>query len=214
MAGQSALGAIGVEEVGDVNAVAAHVVHAIAVAGEGAVLDERQGLPKNGDRPVVGEGLFAGGLGHQVFAGIGDVPDEEAVEDLGRAAGEQVDGRPGALGLVVQKPATGDEHRGVTESLLLNRDARSARPGEIVFDGEFNEPRGRTPENLHRPAVGVEEVVLQDGPVGLECRGSLFGEESVGSGEPEPAQERVGRDAVAKINHVVHHRRVRWLVGG
>ena len=195
--GEPALGSIGVEEVGDVNAVAAHIVHAVAVSGEGAVLDERQGLPKNGDCPVVGEGPFAGGLGHQVFAGVGDVPDEEAVEDLGRAAGEQVDGWPGALGLVVQKPATGDEHRGVTESLLLHGNARAARPGENVFDGAFNEPRGRTPEDLHRPAVGVEEVVLQDGPVGFQRRCPFLGQEGVGSGEREATRAGLGEAAVS-----------------
>ena len=118
------------------------------------------------------------------------------------------------MGSVVEEPATGDEHWGLAESLLLNGNARAARAGEIIVDREFDEPRGRTSENLHGPAIGVEEVVLQDGPVGLQGLGSLFGEEGVGSSQPESAQEGVGRDAVTKIDHVVHHRRVRRLVGG
>ena len=118
------------------------------------------------------------------------------------------------MGPVVEKTATGDEHWGLTESLLLYGNARAARAGEIIFDRELYEPRRGTPEDLHGPAIGVEEVVLQDGPVGLQGLGSLFGEEGVGSSQPEPAQEGVGRDPVAKIDHVVHHRRVRRLVGG
>ena len=103
-----------------VRALTSHVVDAVAIAGEGAMMDFGERILEDSDSAVVHEGPFAGLFSDDVFAGVGDVADEEAIDNFGGTAGEEVDGDAGDLSTIGAKDAVFNDDGILVESLMLD----------------------------------------------------------------------------------------------
>ena len=194
------------EDAVGVAAFAAHVVHAVAIAGEGAIPQDRAGFPEGCHNAVVGERSLARGFRNWVFAGVGDVPDEQTIDNAGGASRQQINRRAGALRAISEEHAILNQDRVLLESLMLDGDARAARATEVVHDFNVSNRWVGPSEDFDCSAIGVEEVVLKNSPVRLYFPGPILRHEAVRAGDPKTLQHRIGGNSVAKIDDMIDHR--------
>ena len=119
-----------------VRTAATFVIDAVPVVREGAVahFDARAGKDRQRTRAVRFVVFDAAATAHVVGAEIGDIADEEAVVEHGRAAGQHIDGRAGDLAAIVAEDGVFDQHGLGVESPMLDGDAAAAGAGVVVVE--------------------------------------------------------------------------------
>ena len=101
-------------------------------------------------------------------------------------------------------------------------EAEGKTVGEVLDDLDVFNLRVRTPENFDRPAIGVEKPILGNRHVGLHLPGALARLKTICARDSESADYGVRRNAVPKVNDVIHDRgipdisrfRELWIRGG
>ena len=185
------------------NALASQIIDRVTISRKGAVPHDGAGMLENGNDARIGEGLLARALRDHINAGVGNIVNEEAIDNPRGAAFQEVNRGPGDLGPVSQKHRVFDQDRFLVEALVLDGDARTARTGVIVHDLDIANRGIGTAENFDGAAVGVKEEVFGDRRVGLDPLGKFVRHEMVCAAQAESLQDGVRGDAVAEIDDMI-----------